>query len=190
MTAIATTADRIPPGLDLGRVAGLTWTAVLQNGLAMAVLAAPLALAPIVARWIVAQLAGGGLLATNRSLATLEGAAIGFLVALPVNSLLLGAISVMAVASLNGEGPLSPPQALGAALRRWPVMVAVSLLSSIGTTAGAILLIVPGLWLACVWTVVGPAAVLEPTGLLERLRAPRARVRSRSAPLMQTAGIQ
>ena len=59
-------------------------------------------------------------------------------------------------------------------IRRAPALIAVALLRSLGILLGLVCLIVPGVMLYLMWSVVGPVAVAERTGIVEAFRRSQA----------------
>ena len=76
------------------------------------------------------------------------------------------AIIAVAVAALSGR-PLQPRDVLLAGAKFFLPLFAVNLLAFLGIALGCILLVVPGVMLALAWMVVGPALVVERTGITE-----------------------
>lgn len=80
---------------------------------------------------------------------------------------------VVAIAQLGGRR-VGFGEAASAGLRHWPSLFAVGVLSGLGVTLGLILLVVPGVILAVMWLLAGPALVIEglpPTAALNRSQA-------------------
>jgi len=80
-----------------------------------------------------------------------------------------GALIGTAVAKQRNM-PLDFVDAIAAALKRLPVVIPVALLYSLGILFGIVFLIVPGLIAATMWSVTGPVAVAERTGIIETFR--------------------
>lgn len=85
------------------------------------------------------------------------------LVAVALSVLVQGAITRAATATADG-GRVGIAQSLGAALRVLPAMLVVAIVSALGVGFGLVLLAVPGILLATIWSVAAPAVVAERLG--------------------------
>ncbi|MEL7541006.1 MAG: hypothetical protein AAGJ51_08890 [Pseudomonadota bacterium] len=79
-------------------------------------------------------------------------------------------LGVFYLVALNDDG-LGPMQAMGEASRRYPAMLALTILSTIGILIGSVMLILPGLALAVLWAVAIPVLLTERVGPADALRA-------------------
>jgi hypothetical protein len=88
------------------------------------------------------------------------------IVSLLISVFLEATIIAVTVAAIGGR-PLEPRDVLVAGGKFFLPLFAVNLLAFLGIAAGCILLVVPGIMLALAWMVVGPALVVERTGITE-----------------------
>lgn len=86
------------------------------------------------------------------------------LTALITSAILQGTLIYGTVEDLNGRRP-SIGDSLAMGLRAFLPLIVVSFLMAIGLVFGFMLLIVPGLFLLCLWSVAIPALVAERTGI-------------------------
>jgi hypothetical protein len=91
---------------------------------------------------------------------------IGWLVSVLAGAILQSALIRATVMNLSGEVPQFS-QCLRVGIALILPMVAISLLATIGVMIGLVLLLVPGIVLALVWSVAGPAYVQEKIGIFE-----------------------
>jgi hypothetical protein len=80
-----------------------------------------------------------------------------------------GALVELAAAKRRNM-PFGFLDALAAALKRLPVLIPVAALYLLGVLFGMVFLIVPGFIAATMWSVTGPVAVAERTGIIETFR--------------------
>jgi hypothetical protein len=106
-----------------------------------------------------------GVLANDPMQAAVIGGLVVFLISMVSRSLVSGCITRATVAYSQGHRA-SLGECLGVALRRAGPVIVVSLLFGIMVMLGLILLIVPGIMLAVMWSVVVPITVEERTGIL------------------------
>jgi hypothetical protein len=85
------------------------------------------------------------------------------LVSIALTVLVQGAIVRVAVAVADG-GRVGIGESLGAALRVLPALLVVAIVSAVGVGVGLVLLAVPGILLATIWSVAAPALVAERLG--------------------------
>jgi len=118
------------------------------------------------------QILYSALLGTNRSVLAndpIQAAVIGglviFLISMVSRSLVSGCITRATVAYSQGHRA-SLGECLAVALRRAGPVIVVSILFGIMVLLGLILVIVPGIMLAVMWSVVVPITVEERTGIL------------------------
>lgn len=62
-----------------------------------------------------------------------------------------------------------PRRSLAFALRRWGVLVPLTVLQNLGMVAGFALFVVPGIWLYAAWSVAVPVLLIEDTGAVRAL---------------------
>lgn len=144
------------PRFELGRVVERTFGAISAN-------AATLLLAALLFYGLPqALLAFGltGLGGNGNYVGAFMVAAIGWLASLICGILLQGVVTHTVVADLLGRKP-TMGESFQAAMRSFWMLLAVGFVSGLGVTIGTILLIVPGVFLALMWFVVGPVVVAE-----------------------------
>ncbi|MEL7033133.1 MAG: hypothetical protein AAGL97_14810 [Pseudomonadota bacterium] len=78
-------------------------------------------------------------------------------------------LAVIYLVALSDDG-LGPMQVTGEASRRYPAMLALTLLSGLGILVGVLLLVLPGLALAVLWAVAIPVLLAERVGPTDALR--------------------
>jgi Membrane domain of glycerophosphoryl diester phosphodiesterase len=159
--AIAATAL---PHFDMGRVVRRTFSAIGKNFAAFALLSLLSALT-----WTASVLAGdqfGADIEAGRfpGANTILVLAIWVLLYAASAMLLQGGVIHGAVASLNGKRA-SVANCLATGLKfLWPMFL-IGLLETLGIVVGLVFLVVPGIILAVMWIGVGPACVVEQTGV-------------------------
>ena len=89
----------------------------------------------------------------------------GILLGIVTNAILQGALIFGTVRDLNGERA-SVSDSLATGLRGFLPLIGLSILVGLGIFLGLILLIVPGIILACAWSVTVPALVAENRGVM------------------------
>lgn len=92
--------------------------------------------------------------------------ALGFLVAMVLQWLVMGCVTRATVAYSQGERA-SIGDCLSVTIPRLLPIFAVSILSALGMGLGFLLLIVPGIILACMWAVIVPVTLAEKSGVIE-----------------------
>lgn len=156
--------------IDIGRVLQETFGVIGRNLATFLVLGLVLAGIPLAIVSILQvtmlraqfdQLASGTFSFTGESIAS---TGLGGLAALITSAILQGALIYVTVQDLNGQRP-SLGDALATGLRNFLPLIAVTLLLAIGLAFGFILLIVPGVMLACAWCVAVPSLVADRTGV-------------------------
>lgn len=156
-------ADSAAARFDMGRIAKRTFSVIGDNIATFAVLS----LLPSVL--LAALIWGGGTLEDGDGLPTLPDLNTGLLLFLggilyvASGVILQAAVVHGAVASLNSKHA-SLADCLATGLRNVVALFTITLLVMLGVFAGLILLLVPGIMLAVMWSVVGPACVVERTG--------------------------
>jgi hypothetical protein len=89
------------------------------------------------------------------------------------HSLFIAAASWTAAQILEGRSP-SAGETLRQGLRFFPTVLAVQLLYLLGTMAGVVLLVVPGVIVALMWILASSAVVVERLGAIDSLKRSRA----------------
>lgn len=92
------------------------------------------------------------------------GSALGGLVTLVTTAILQGALIYATVQDLNGQ-PASVSESLATGLRNFLSLIVVSIAVAICIGFGLVLLVVPGVMIACAWCVALPALVADRTGI-------------------------
>lgn len=148
---------------EVGRVIGETFSGIKRNWLVMAIIAGGVAAASaILTVMVMRSLVDVTALQTN-PIAIFSSAGYWgtLIVGLFLNSF---STSALLSAALDKEGA-DLPRAIAGGLRYFLPMFALTLLWTIGTTIGFMLLVVPGLMLITAWSVSAPALVAENTGV-------------------------
>lgn len=78
-------------------------------------------------------------------------------------------LGVLYLVALNDDG-LGPMQAVGEASRRYPALLILAVLSTIGVLIGIVMLVLPGLALTVLWAVAIPVLLAERVGPVDALR--------------------
>jgi len=156
--------------LDIGRVLAGTFQVIGRNFVTFTVLALVLSGIPtglityLQASWISGQVddiaAGNVFLGPGY----LTNVGLTGLAALITTAILQGALIYATVQDLNGQKP-SIGEALATGLRNFLPLIAVSILFGLALVFGLILLVVPGVMIACAWCVAVPSLVAERTGI-------------------------
>jgi uncharacterized membrane protein YeaQ/YmgE (transglycosylase-associated protein family) len=94
-----------------------------------------------------------------------------------------GACLTAIVALRAGDG-LSGRRALAGASSRLGSVVGVALVSALGVAAGLLLLFVPGVWIATVWSLAMPVLLVEGVGVSTALRRSTELVQGRFWPIL------
>jgi hypothetical protein len=174
-------ADSVAPRFEMGRVLNRTFSVIGKNIAAFTLMA-------LLPGASLAALSSGNAfedsvgLPTLPDLDTLALLALGFLLYLASVLILQAGVVYGAIASLNGK-QASLADCLATGLRSFVPLFFVMLLAMLGMLAGAILLLVPGLILAVMWTVVAPACVVERTGVFGAFRRSRELTRGYRWPI-------
>jgi hypothetical protein len=95
-----------------------------------------------------------------------------WLVAIVANSVLQGALVHATVTDMNGRRA-SVADCLATGLRHFLPLIGIGILSALGIAAGAVLLLVPGIMLACAWCLAVPSEVVERTTVFSSFRRSR-----------------
>jgi hypothetical protein len=158
------TTDILEPGkLEIGRVISQTFGVIGRNFVVFFVLSLVLSGIPMA---IIAYVQAGmvGDLATTGTFGPglIYSSIIWGLAAIITASILQGALVYGTVQDLNGARP-NVGECLTTGLRAFLPLFVVSLLFSLAIGFGMILLIVPGIMIACAWCVAVPALVADRT---------------------------
>jgi hypothetical protein len=157
--------------LDIGQVLGGTFQVIGRNLITFTVLGFLLSGLPsgilgfIQASWLAGQMENLSA-ATVFSSAYFTNLGYGVLVALITTAILQGALIYATVQDMNGA-KASVGDALATGLRNFLPLLVVSILFGLAIVCGMILLIVPGIMIACAWCVAVPSLVAERTGIFD-----------------------
>lgn len=149
--------DATTPGrLDIARVFQRTFEVLGRNFptffvLALILVGLPAALTRMLQ---LGQMSAGGFPGIN------AGVGYSGLVGLVTNAILQGALIYGAVRDLNGERA-SVVESLATGLRSFLPLIGLSILLAIAIACGLVLLVVPGVMMACAWCVAVPCLVAE-----------------------------
>ncbi len=94
----------------------------------------------------------------------IASAGMGSLAAIITTAILQGALIYATVQDLNGQKP-NIAEALANGLRSFLPVIVVSILFALAVGFGMILLLVPGIMIACAWCVAIPSLVADRTGI-------------------------
>lgn len=104
---------------------------------------------------------GGGL---DLSVGPIAAGSLGGIAALITTTILQGALIHATVQDLNNQ-PASVAASLATGLRNFLPLIAVTILFFIAFAVGMVLLVVPGVMIACAWCVAVPSLVADRTGV-------------------------
>lgn len=158
------TVDIVQPGkIEIGRVISQTFGVIGRNFVTFFLVAfvlsgLPTAIIGLVQASIIEDTATAG----GFNSATVFYSVIGGLGAVITASILQGALVFGTVQDLNGMRPRIG-ECLATGLRAFLPLLAVSILFTLAVAGGSLLLIVPGIMIACAWCVVVPALVADRT---------------------------
>lgn len=150
--------------IDIGRVIGDTFKVLGRNFVPFAVLSGLFVGLPSVLMLVLQPFA-----ADAQNLRFGPGLFFGWLVALVTGAILQGALVYGTVQDLNGRRA-GVGDILATGLRSFLPVIGVSILFAIALVVGFILLIVPGIMIACAWCVAVPAVVADRTGVFDAFR--------------------
>jgi len=159
-----------PSSLDIARVIQQTFAVLKRNLFTFGILGFLLCGLPAglsaavqanIARDAVAAASSG---VWSFSPGAITGGSLSGLVALVTTAILQGALIFATVRDLNGE-PTSVGDSLATGLRNFLSLIIVSIAVGICVVFGLILLVVPGVMIACAWCVALPALVADRTGI-------------------------
>ncbi len=160
------TADIIQPGkIEIGRVISQTFGVIGRNFVTFFLVAfvlsgVPTAVIGLLQASIIGDAATGG----SFNPATVFYSVMGVLAAVITASVLQGALVYGTVQDLNGMRP-KIGECLATGLRAFLPLLAVSILFTLAVAGGSILLIVPGIMIACAWCVAVPCLVADRTSI-------------------------
>lgn len=150
--------------LDIGRVISGTFEVLRRNIVTFGVLSLVLAGIPTA----VVSFMQAANVETNAAFSLRPGyfQAVGFsgLAALITNAILQGALVYGTVQDMNGQRA-SIADCLATGLRSFLPLIGLTILLAVAVVFGLILLIVPGVMMACAWCVAAPSLVAERTGV-------------------------
>lgn len=160
-----TTVTFEPGKLDIGQVLNQTFAVLRRNfptffGLALLLVGLPTALIELLRPPVISD----GAAVPEFSLALIGWGLLAIGVTLATFSILYAALINATVQDLNGSKPAFADN-LTVGLRNFLPVIVVSLLSSLAISGGLLLLIVPGVMIACALCVAMPAIVVEHTGI-------------------------
>ena len=151
-----------PSRLDIARVFQRTFEVLGRNFTTFFVLALILVGLPAVLTGMLQfrGLTEGGMPRFN------PGMGLSAIVSVVTNAILQGALIYGTVRDLNGERP-AVQDSLATGLRSFLPLIGLSILMGLGIVCGMILLVVPGIILACLWCVAVPSLVAENRGVFD-----------------------
>lgn len=157
--------------LDIGRVLQGTFSVIGRNFVTFLVLSLIFAGLPSVLTTLgLSQMRATG--PTTFNMPQWQVLIPSWLVAIVANSVLQGALVHATVSDLNGR-PARIADCLATGLRHFLPLIAIGILSALGIAVGAMLLLVPGIMLACAWCLAVPSEVVERTTIMSSFRRSR-----------------
>lgn len=151
MVDLGAGASRAAKPFDIGRTIGKVFSAFQRNGTSIALLTL---------LWVIAPNVIAGFITMN---APDTARLVDSLAGLPQN-ITIGGVIYAVLRDLDGAKPgFAESQAAGFRLF-WP-MLGIAILSSLGIGVGMLFLLVPGVFLAMMWSVALPARVAEGPGV-------------------------
>ncbi len=152
----------VPGRLDIARVFQRTFEVLGRNFTTFFILALIMVGLPAVLTGLLQfrGLTEGGLPSFN------PGVGLSAIVSVVTNSILQGALIYGTVRDLNGERP-AVADSLSTGLRAFLPLIGLSILMGLGLALGFVLLVVPGVILACIWCVAVPSLVAENRGVFD-----------------------
>lgn len=159
------TVEAIGPGkLDIGRVIGETFAATLRNIVPFGIITLLFGVLPSVLIGLLAVSLGE----TSGDTTSRSGSIVVSVLAI----LLQSAVLVGVIGEQQGKRP-SAQRDLAAGARMFSPMLGLNAIITIGVVLASLLLLVPGLILATIWSVAGPARVAEGPGVSRALQRSR-----------------
>lgn len=158
------TTDILQPArLEIGRVISQTFGVIGRNFVAFFLLALVLSGLPTaIIGYFQAGIIGNQVASGAFSPSLISASVLGLFAAVVTAGILQGALIYGTVQDLNGVRP-KVGECLATGLRAFLPLLIVSILSSLAIGFGLILLIVPGIMIACAWCVAVPALVADRT---------------------------
>ena len=162
------------PAFDIGRVLNRTFGAIKNNlvsflGASLIIMGIPMLIIGLYPLFM----GTGGLLdgdtISEGAIMGIFGAAIISGIFVMIGSIILqGALIFGAVADFNGrKAPLS--ECLSVAFRYFFPLLGLGILVALGTMAGFIALIIPGIFIALGWSIAAPVLIVEGKGITESI---------------------
>lgn len=150
--------------LDIGRVISGTFAVLSRNLVTFGVLALVLAGIPtaVIAYLQASNIEPGAGFALRPGY--FQAVGLSGLAALITSAILQGALVYGAVQDMNGQRP-GIAECLATGLRAFLPLIGLTILLGIAIVFGLILLIVPGIMMACAWCVAAPSLVADRTGV-------------------------
>lgn len=151
-----TSAFMGPQRFDMSRVIERTFGAISANAATLLLAALLFAGVPTA----ILNLISAGWVAEGNWVGAFFAGLIGMVVSLVCGILLQGVVTHTVVTDLLGrKATLS--DSMDAAMRSFWMLLAVGIVSGIAIAIGAVFLLIPGIFLALIWFVVGPVVVAE-----------------------------
>jgi len=172
MAAIAPMAGSNADIFSIGRVVSRTFSVAGRNLVTFAALSAIAVIPQTLYSWYFVRSIGGAS-ATRITLAMYQGGYAPYflgsvLITVVLTYILQAAIVHGTVFDLNGRRP-SFVDCLATGVRNVVPLIAIAVLSILGIGLGFILLLVPGIIVALMWSVAVPVRVVESTGIVHSL---------------------
>jgi len=162
------------PAFDIGRVLNRTFGAIKNNlvsflGASLIIMGIPMLIIGLFPLFIGAdgEIANGGL--SESAVMGFVGATVFSAIFIMVGSIILqGALIFGAVADFNGrKAPLS--ECLSIAFKYFFPLLGLGILVALGTMAGFIALIIPGIFIALGWSIAAPILIIEGKGITDSI---------------------
>lgn len=168
---------------DLGRVIQRTFNSISQNGVTFLIGSVLLVGVPSLA-----QVYGQSQFLNGQSTAGFAIVGISWVLWIVGAYVLQGMVVKVTVAGFNGKA-MSIGAAFEAGVKLFLPLLGVGIVIGLGTMLGMILLIVPGIILAVMWSVATGAVVVEGRGVMESLQRSRDLTRGHRWPIFGLAVI-
>jgi hypothetical protein len=170
MAAIAPTAGFSAHTFSIGRVLSRTFAVISRNFVTFAALSAIAVIPQTLYSWYFVR-SLGGTSATRITYAMYQGGYAPYffgsvLVTVVLTYILQAAIVHGTVFDLNGRRP-NFVDCLATGIRNVVPLIAIAILSILGIGLGLMLLVVPGIIVALMWSVAVPVRVVESTGIVQ-----------------------
>ncbi|KQZ05873.1 hypothetical protein ASD21_17960 [Caulobacter sp. Root1455] len=166
----------VPRRFEIGRVISGTFSVIGRNFGPFALLALILGGLPN----LLVSLAQISFVSQQQTFSpqAVAGTLVGLVVMIVAAFVLQAAIVHATVADLNGRRVVVG-ESLKVGLRNWLPLLGLAILMGLGLMIGFVLLIVPGIMLAVMWSVAVPAKVVEKIGVMDALQRSRDLTRGR-----------